>query len=541
MSEIFDIREYKAVSETKKTQSFLSVNAIGAHNGSVFDWAPSKNQNWTNQELAEFYRVKQFFSLYKIFIVTDAGLSDEGDPWFVYCNQQGDVFAHFCKINGKYLLDSPKLSKIITALSLRELIDNFCADEFDKNKKIEELKNNVVVLHPAIQLTSLVLALYVATDPMGSNAHAEVNVALNDAFIHFNLGNNVDPSIFEHVTDKKDIIHQDLYTLFKFIISKLDIDDNEYHLSIATIAGIAYSIASAINLNNEINSFLMLTSVNDTQNSISASAYLPVNSDEFNLINLNKDSEFQNHIDIKLFNNDNQIKLELTNFELFQNENITASIGDNRNFIPKPNIDNSDDNILNIDNMQLNIQSNQSYNFALPQLNVPLVENKNNIVNIEQFKETLYSLNRYENVTSITISNLSDDNTYILKELSKINGLEKIIIFSGLSGKNNDLSPVNILGTSLDEKKVSLVPNQTSDTSFQAYSDQVRQVLDFILGKGDHITILSMPKEVIFVDDTAMNSFNDKITAKSWTTKDGGVVSLIGYVKDFNDFKLLAS
>ena len=119
--------------------------------------------------------------------------------------------------------------------------------------------------------------------------------------------------------------------------------------------------------------------------------------------------------------------------------------------------------------------------------------------------------------------------------------MEKILIFSGLNGTNNKLNPVSTLSTSLDEKKVSLVPNQTPDTSLQAYNDQVRQVLDFILGKGDHITILNLPKEVIFVDDTAMNSLNDKITARSWTTKDGGVISLVGYVKDFNDFKLLAS
>ena len=541
MSEIFDIREFKAVSETKKSQSFLSVNAIGAVNGAVFDWGPSKNQNWSNQELAEFYRVKKFFSLYKIFIVTDAGLSDEGDPWFVYCNQQGDVFAHFCKINGKYLLDSPKLSKVIIALSLRELVDNFCADEFEKNKKIEELKNNVVVLHPAIQFTSLVLALYVATDPMGSKAHAETNVALNDAFIHFNLVNNVESSIFEHHTDKKDIIDQDLYMVFKNIISKFDIDDHEYYITIATIAGIASCIASAIEFNDEIKSFLMLASVNDTENSILTSASLPVTSDEFNFINLNKESEFLNHTDNKFLNNENQIKLEFTNDELTQTVNFENSSDNSSYFIPKPNNDNSNSNMLNIENMQLTIQSNQNYNFVLSQLNVPVVEPKSNIINIEQFKETLSSLNRYETVTSITISNLSDNNAYILNDLSKINGLEKILIFSGLNGTNNELNPVSSLSTSLDEKKVSLVTNQTPDTSLQAYNDQVRQVLDFILGKGDHITILNLPKEVIFVDDNAMNSLNDKITARSWTTKDGGVISLVGYVKDFNDFKLLAS
>lgn len=541
MSEIFDIREFKAVSETKKSQSFLSVNAIGAVSGAVFDWGLSKNQNWTNQELAEFYRVKKFFSLYKIFIVTDAGLSDEGDPWFVYCNQQGDVFAHFCKINGKYLLDSPKLSKVITALSLREIVDNFCADEFEKNKKIEELKNNVVVLHPAIQFTSLVLALYVATDPMGSKAHAETNVSLNDAFIHFNLGNNVESSIFEQVTDKKEIIDQDFYMVFKNIISKFDIDDHEYYITIATIAGIASCIASEIDFNDEIKSFLLLASVNDTENSILASTSLPVMSDEFNFINLNKERDFQNHTDNKLLNNENQIKLEFTNDELTQTVNFETSTDNSSYFIPKHNNDNSNGNMLNIENIQLTIQSNQSYNFVLSQLNVPVVEPKSNIINIEQFKETLSSLNRYETVTSITISNLSDNNAYILNDLSKINGLEKILIFSGLNGTNNELNLVSTLSTSLDEKKVSLLPNQTPDTNLQAYNDQVRQVLDFILGKGDHITILNLPKEVIFVDDTAMNSLNDKITARSWTTKDGGVISLVGYVKDFNDFKLLAS
>ena len=239
--------------------------------------------------------------------------------------------------------------------------------------------------------------------------------------------------------------------------------------------------------------------------------------------------------------NEKQIKLEFTNDELTQTVNFENSSDNSSYFIPKPNNDNSNSNMLNIENMQLTIQSNQNYNFVLSQLNVPVVEPKSNIINIEQFKETLSSLNRYETVTSITISNLRDNNAYILNDLSKINGLEKILIFSGLNGTNNELNPVSTLSTSLDEKKVSLVTNQTPDTSLQAYNDQVRQVLDFILGKGDHITILNLPKEVIFVDDNAMNSLNDKITARSWTTKDGGVISLVGYVKDFNDFKLLAS
>ena len=65
MSKILDIREFSSLGSSKKTQP-LSVSANGTVNNSVFDWAPSTDQNWTNQEIPEFYRVKKFFSLYKI-------------------------------------------------------------------------------------------------------------------------------------------------------------------------------------------------------------------------------------------------------------------------------------------------------------------------------------------------------------------------------------------------------------------------------------------------------------------------------------------
>jgi hypothetical protein len=83
-------------------------------------------------------------------------------------------------------------------------------------------------------------------------------------------------------------------------------------------------------------------------------------------------------------------------------------------------------------------------------------------------------------------------------------------------------------------------PN-TASSNLQAYNDQVRLLIDYVLAKGDQITIVNLPKEVIFVDNTALGTASDMVTARSWVTKDGGVISMVGFLKDISDFKVLQS
>jgi len=544
MSKILDIREFSSLGSSKKTQP-LSFSANGTVNNSVFDWAPSTDQNWTNQEIAEFYRVKKFFSLYKIFIVTDTGLSDEGDPWFVYCNHQGEVFAHFCKIDGKYLLDSPRLAHVIIALSLRELVDKFCAEELDKNKKLDELKNNVVVLHPAIQFTSLILALYVATDPMGSKAHAETNTSINEAYLNFNVNINSNNNEVQNFLADKKIEENNYKLIHKNLVTKFDLNDQELYISLATIAGIASYIAYSIKFYDDANN--LLTQINE----FNADNYIPINQsanlniDNFNSIIASMDDQLISHVDNKFLKSDEQFNVIEINNDQFHNSTYKIEPENEPDRATKANNDNFKYSFLNVENLQINTLSEIKYNIDITQNYSHSNKAKNNTLNLDQFKESLVSLNKSETISSITINSLTDNNSYILNELAKINGFEKIISFSGLVNTTNfyenTYQPLNMLYSSTDTKNVNSANNLFSDTNLQTYSDQVRQILDFILNKGDHITILNLPKEVIFVDDTAMSSFSDKITARSWSTKDGGVISLVGYVKDFSDFKLLAS
>lgn len=56
---------------------------------------------WTNDELAEFYRIAHILRASGLELETDAGLSDAGDPWFAYIHaDSGDVVAHFARIDG---------------------------------------------------------------------------------------------------------------------------------------------------------------------------------------------------------------------------------------------------------------------------------------------------------------------------------------------------------------------------------------------------------------------------------------------------------
>ena len=71
---------------------------------------PSSN-DWTQQELAEFYRVESALLQGGLLVTTDRGVSDEGDPWFVFCRSDTEeVIAHFARIEGCYLVASSAFS-----------------------------------------------------------------------------------------------------------------------------------------------------------------------------------------------------------------------------------------------------------------------------------------------------------------------------------------------------------------------------------------------------------------------------------------------
>ncbi|WP_186415323.1 MULTISPECIES: hypothetical protein [unclassified Pannonibacter] len=145
---------------------------------------PSTKPGWTNQEIADLYRVEALLVQAGIRISSAQGLSDENDPWFVFCREDGDVFVHLARTGGTYLLDSPGLGALLQGPDFPALIDSFVRQLAERNKPAGNvitfhprmLQQQTVRLHPAVMLAALVWTLFLASNEMSATAQAAEDI-----------------------------------------------------------------------------------------------------------------------------------------------------------------------------------------------------------------------------------------------------------------------------------------------------------------------------------------------------------------------------
>jgi hypothetical protein len=136
--------------------------------------APAPARDWTNQELSDLYRAVASLAHSGIVVDVDRGLTDEGDPWMVLCRLDGEVFIHFCRLNGQYLLDSPALARPLRGQHFAELVDLFIAQASRAAApNVVAFRASKVFLHPAALLTILVWSLYVWSSDTGEAQASE--------------------------------------------------------------------------------------------------------------------------------------------------------------------------------------------------------------------------------------------------------------------------------------------------------------------------------------------------------------------------------
>jgi hypothetical protein len=83
-------------------------------------------QGWSNHELALFYRAAELLSSESICVETDYGLTDEGEPWLVFCDaESGDIVGHFAKIHKEYVACIPFRQCVLTGWELSDLLSRF--------------------------------------------------------------------------------------------------------------------------------------------------------------------------------------------------------------------------------------------------------------------------------------------------------------------------------------------------------------------------------------------------------------------------------
>lgn len=130
--------------------------------------------DWSNQELASIYRVKQLLDAAAVPNELERGISDEGDPWCIFCKLDGEVFIHLCRIDHRYVLDSPNLRSPIYGANFSELIEEFSAGAVRSeptavkggSRVIKLERNGKVFLHPAALLAALIWSIYLNSEDL---------------------------------------------------------------------------------------------------------------------------------------------------------------------------------------------------------------------------------------------------------------------------------------------------------------------------------------------------------------------------------------
>ena len=81
-------------------------------------------QRWSKDDLAHFHRVVNLVGKAGLSVETDSGVTDEGEPWFVFCDaDSGEVLAHFAGISGKFFVSAPCLNGSLTEHVLRDVVE----------------------------------------------------------------------------------------------------------------------------------------------------------------------------------------------------------------------------------------------------------------------------------------------------------------------------------------------------------------------------------------------------------------------------------
>ena len=125
----------------------------------------ARTDDWTREELAELYRIEHALVQANVRLETDRGLSDEGDPWFVFCRVDGEILVHVSRFDGQYRLYSPGLSNPLVGHSFAELARSF-TNIVPMQVSLQRRDGAQLFVHPAAMLAVIVGTLFVAADDL---------------------------------------------------------------------------------------------------------------------------------------------------------------------------------------------------------------------------------------------------------------------------------------------------------------------------------------------------------------------------------------
>jgi hypothetical protein len=123
------------------------------------------SRDWSQEELAEFYRVEAALLQSGMRIETDRGVTDEGDPWFAFCRtDDGETFIHFARIDGRYIIAGPAYEGVAQGYDFPELVRDLISRHPLVNPALQRRNNSNIFMHPAALLIAVVGTAFFKTD-----------------------------------------------------------------------------------------------------------------------------------------------------------------------------------------------------------------------------------------------------------------------------------------------------------------------------------------------------------------------------------------
>ena len=131
-------------------------------------------QDWSQQEIADFYRAHRLLVANGAGIGLDRGLTDIGEPWMVFYDVgTQDVFMHVARIDGRCVLVCDQLDIRLSSRNITDLIADF-ESAIRRHLTIRAERNSNVILHPAAKIILSISAVFLLFKlDGGSVAHAK--------------------------------------------------------------------------------------------------------------------------------------------------------------------------------------------------------------------------------------------------------------------------------------------------------------------------------------------------------------------------------
>jgi len=122
------------------------------------------SRNWSAQELAELYRVRDRLSQSGLSVCVEVGLSDEAEPWAVFVQSEtGDVFVHIARIDGEMVVVNTAHDTVYRGRDFRAITDQMM-QEAPLALPRHAGGDGKVVMHPRAVFTAFVAAAVVLAE-----------------------------------------------------------------------------------------------------------------------------------------------------------------------------------------------------------------------------------------------------------------------------------------------------------------------------------------------------------------------------------------